>query len=142
MKTILKTLVSLCLTLFLTAAMGNAVKADLSVDLSQAFNKGRIEDLAGLYTSDAVVMPPSSEILTGNAAIEQYWNGLRAAGFGEYNIYNVELRISGDTAYQTGLWQATRKDAAGNVIRLEGNISNVLTRQKSGDWKIRLQSWN
>jgi len=135
-------LLTICLTSALSVLSAKPVLADIAGDMTHAFNKGQIKELSGLYTRDAVVMPPSSEILTGWTAISHYWEGLRQAGFREYNIYNVELRTVGDIAYQTGLWQAIRKDPAGNIIRLEGNISNVLTREKNGNWKIKMQSWN
>ncbi|MGH8120321.1 MAG: hypothetical protein ACRESK_06880, partial [Gammaproteobacteria bacterium] len=69
-------------------------------------------------------------------------NGLRQAGFNEHNIYNIELRAVGAIAYQSGLWEVVRKDPAGNINRLDGNISNVLIRDKNGAWKIKMQSWN
>ena len=134
------------MTLFLTTAMAvvddKSAITNVTGDIGSALNKGQTADIVKLYTDSAVVMPPSSEILTGQAAIKQYWDGLRKAGFYEYNIYNVAISTVGDTAYQTGLWQAVRKDTAGNIIRLEGNISNVLAKQKDGTWKIKMQSWN
>ena len=144
--TTLKKLAFLCMTLFLTSAMAvvdeKSAIANVTGDIGSVLNNGQASAIVKLYTDNAVVMPPSSEILTGQAAIKQYWDGLRKAGFYEYNIYNVAISTEGDTAYQTGLWQAVRKDTAGNIIRLEGNISNVLAKQKDGTWKIKMQSWN
>ena len=144
--TTLKKLAFLCMTLFLTSAMAvvdeKSAIANVTGDIGSVLNNGQASAIVKLYTDNAVVMPPSSEILTGQAAIKQYWDGLRKAGFYEYNIYNVAISTVGDTAYQTGLWQAVRKDTAGNIIRLEGNISNVLAKQKDGTWKIKMQSWN
>lgn len=105
-------------------------------------NAGKTSDLVNVYTENAVVMPPSSEILSDSTAIRNYWEGLRKVGVNDYVIRTVETRIAGDTAYQTALWEATRKTADGNVILFEGNMSNVLKRQKDGTWKISLQSWN
>jgi len=142
LKSVSFLLATFCLSMTLTVLSAKPVLADITGDMAQAFNNGQITELTGLYTRDAVVMPPSSEILTGWTAIAHYWGGLRQAGFSEYNIYNVELRTVGDIAYQTGLWEALRKDPAGNIIRLDGNISSVLARQKDGTWKIKMQSWN
>ena len=98
--------------------------------------------LASLYVDNAVMMPPSSEILSDRGAIKNYWDNLREVGIDVYAISTVDLRIDGDTAYQTVLWDATRNAADGNVIQFNGNMSNVLERQKDGTWKIKLQSWN
>lgn len=106
-----------------------------------AINEGNTAELAKLYARDAVVMPPSSEILASPEAIRNYWDGLRKVGVNDYTVRTIETRIEGDTAYQTALWEATRT-ADGQSIQFDGNISNVLERQKDGTWKIRLQSWN
>ena len=98
--------------------------------------------LVGLYADNAVMMPPSSEILSDRGAIKNYWDVLREVGIDAYAINTVDLRINGNTAYQTILWEATRNAADGNVIQFDGNMSNVLERQKDGSWKIKLQSWN
>ncbi|MBI4005421.1 MAG: DUF4440 domain-containing protein [Gammaproteobacteria bacterium] len=107
-----------------------------------ALNKGNTKTLLDVYTEDAVVMPPSSEILSDHAAIKTYWDGLLRVGVGKYAINTVDLRIEGDTAYQTALWEATRVAADGNVIHFDGNMSTVYEQQKDGSWKIKLQSWN
>lgn len=107
-----------------------------------SFDNGNTTDLVTLYTKDAMVFPPSSEILEGRIAIGAYLDGLRDAGFNEYSISNVDMQVKGLTAYSTELWEATRIDADGNEIKLDGNITNVLERQSDGSWKIKLQSWN
>jgi len=107
-----------------------------------AVNKGDTTQLTSLYADDAVMMPPSSEILSDRSAIKNYWDILREVGIDAYAIQTINLRIEGDQAYQTVLWEATRNAADGNVFEFKGNMSNVLERQKDGTWKIKLQSWN
>ncbi|MCG8323969.1 MAG: DUF4440 domain-containing protein [Thiotrichales bacterium] len=98
--------------------------------------------LDSFYTSDAVMLPPSSEILSSHAEIKEYWEGLKGAGVRDYTIYPVSVSVDGDTAYQTALWEAVRQTRNGESIHLQGNISNVLIKQPNGSWKIKLQSWN
>ncbi len=107
-----------------------------------SFDNGNTTTLATLYTKDAMVFPPSSEILEGRVAITDYLDGLREAGFNEYSISNVDMQVKGDTAYSTALWEVVRIGVDGNEIKLDGNITNVLERQNNGSWKIKLQSWN
>ena len=114
----------------------------LNIKWDTAVNQGDTMQLASLYMDNAVMMPPSSEILSDRGAIKNYWDNLREVGIDVYAISTVDLRIDGDTAYQTVLWDATRNAADGNVIQFNGNMSNVLERQKDGTWKIKLQSWN
>jgi len=109
---------------------------------SQTLNRGNSADLVKFYTADAVVLPPSSEILANHAAIKGYWDGLHRIGINKYTIYDVDLKIEGNIAYQTALWEATRLTPEGTTIEFDGNLSNVFERQTDGSWKIKLQSWN
>lgn len=107
-----------------------------------ALNKGNTAALMDVYTEDAVVMPPSSEILTSRSAIKTYWDSLLEVGVSNYTLDFVDIRVIGDVAYQSIVWEATRYALDGNVIKFSGNMSNVLKRQKDGNWQISLQSWN
>lgn len=146
----MKTLKFMIYTLILSTASSIAVADALNTaDVekmnslwSDNYDQGNTDILMTLYTNNATVFPPSSEILEGKDAIAGYLNDLRKAGFNEYNISNVNLDVKGDTAYSTALWEATRVGANGKSIVLEGNITNVLEKQENGSWKIKYQSWN
>ena len=103
---------------------------------------GDTRAMGRFYTIDAVMLPPSSEILSNPDDIKSYWELLKGVGVSNYAIYPVALRVEGDTAYQTALWEAVRYNSEGEPIKLQGNISNVLVKQEDGSWKIKLQSWN
>ena len=109
---------------------------------SHALGQGSNADLVKFYTVDAVVLPPSSEILATHDAIKGYWEGLHEIGVNKYTVYDVDLKIEGNIAYQTALWEARRVTPDGNTIEFDGNLSNVFERQPDGSWKIKLQSWN
>ena len=109
---------------------------------AMSFGQGKTDALMALYAENAMVFLPSSEILDCPSAISTYLLGLRKVGMKQYTISNVDLDIKGDTAYETGLWEVTRIDTNGEMILLEGNITNVFEKQKDGSWKIKFQSWN
>jgi ketosteroid isomerase-like protein len=146
----MKSLNSLILLSILALSSGYAASATLeTVDVESfnniwksGFEQGNTEALMGLYTENAVVFPPSSEILEGRTAIQAYLDSLREVGVKEYSISNVDTNIKENIVYETALWEATRVDNEGNVITLEGNISNVFEKQNDGSWKIKFQSWN
>ena len=110
--------------------------------LVEKFKTGEISEMVDLYTSNAVMLPPSSEILSNTESIKNYWDNLRQVGVVDYSIYQVALNIEGDLAYETALWEARRKTIDGNVITMDGNISSLFVKQDDGQWKIKLQSWN
>ena len=131
----------------LTAAAVGEVTDPAKIDSindswSRALSQGDSADLGRFYTPDAVVLPPSSEILANRDAIKGYWDGLHKIGVNDYSVYDVNLKIEGNLAYQTALWEAKRVTPEGNTIEFDGNLSNVFERQPDGSWKIRLQSWN
>lgn len=142
----LKTMLYIIAVTLPVAAVGeitDPAKIDSTNDSwSQALNQGRSADLIKFYTADAVVLPPSSEILANHAAIKGYWEGLHRIGVNKYTVYDVDLKIEGNIAYQTALWEATRITPEGTTIEFDGNLSSVFERQPDGSWKIKLQSWN
>jgi ketosteroid isomerase-like protein len=146
----MKSLKNLILLLILVSSSGYVASAALETMDIESFNnvwesgfeEGNTEGLMGLYTENAVVFPPSSEILKGRTAIQAYLEGLREVGVKEYSISNVGTDIKENIVYEAALWEATRVDNEGNVIKLQGNISNVFEKQNDGSWKIKFQSWN
>ena len=136
--------------MILASASGYAFSTTLETRDVESFNtiwaeglaQGNTEGLMGLYMENAVMFPPSSQILKGRTEIRDYFDALREAGFKAYTISNVDADIKDDTIYETALWEASRLDTEGNVVILEGNITNVYEKQNDGSWKIKFQSWN
>ena len=137
---------ALVLTLFI-ASVGAATESiesniwinNLSWEL--AFNSGDMEALVNLYTKDAVVVPPSLEILTAQEEITKFWANQILTGTDNFRLQTINLRLHGDVIYQTAVWVAT-KTSNGVATDLDGEMTNVITRQEDGSWKIQLQSWN
>lgn len=137
------------ISILLISSSGLSARADtvsdieaLNLALTKTFESGELSEMADLYTQNAVMLPPSSEILSNQKDIKGYWDNLRKIGVYDYSIYAVNHDIEGDVAYTTALWEAKRKVTNGDVITMDGNISNVYEKQKDGSWKIKLQSWN
>lgn len=144
---VISTVCALAMTLAAVPAVNGVNNQSAAIEASNhrwlsAFNRGDTRELAELYTSDAVIMPPSSEILSNPVAIKSYWDGLRSIGVNDFALYTVNTEREGDTVYQSAMWEATRYTARGDTVRFDGNMYSVLERQKDGSWKIRLQSWN
>ncbi len=105
-------------------------------------NTGQTVELIDMYTDDAIVIPPSSEILAGPTAIKGFWAEVLKGGISEYVIDTINLHINGNTAHQTAYWEAHLTAADGKIIHFDGTMTNVLERQDNGQWKISMQSWN
>ena len=106
-----------------------------------AFNSGDTTALANLYAEDAIVVPPSLEILNAQKEIELYWANQILTGTDNFRVQTINLRRHGDVIYQSAVWIAT-VTSNGVATDLDGEMTNVIARQQDGSWKIQLQSWN
>ena len=115
---------------------------EVSEQWASEFEAGNTASMATYYTNDAVVLPPSSEILSQSEDIQGYWQFLMEVGVNQYDLYPVDVRVEGNRAFQTAIWEAVRTTETGEKIAMEGNITTVLEKQADGIWKITMQSWN
>ena len=46
-------------------------------EFEAAFNRGDMATVASFYAEDAKLMPPGSEVVQGQQAIEQLWRGVQ-----------------------------------------------------------------
>ena len=134
----------LALLVSLTSAITASAESDIWINNKNweiAFNSGDADALASLYTEDAIVVPPSLEILDAQEEIKNYWANQYMEGTDNFRVQTINLRIHGDVIYQTAVWVAT-VTSNGISTDLEGEMTNVMSRQQDGSWKIQLQSWN
>lgn len=108
---------------------------------TRAVNSGDTTAIAHLYTDNAVLVSPGTEIVSAPSAIGAFWAAKRVAGAGDFHLLTVSERVDGDRLYQSAVW-TTSFQSNGAVSELEGQMTNVLVRQPDGGWKIQLQSWN
>ena len=142
----MKLIYTLVLTLFVISASAatETIESDIwinNLSWELAFNSGDMEALANLYTKDAVVVPPSLEILNAQEEITKFWANQILTGTDNFRVQTINLSRHGDVIYQTAVWIAT-KVSNGVATDLDGEMINVISRQEDGSWKIQLQSWN
>ncbi len=136
------------LILALFAASASAVTADIESDIWIAnktweisYNSGDTDALSKLYTDDAVVVPPSLEILNAPEKIKYFWANQKRGGTDNFRVQTINLRVHGDVIYQTAVWIAT-VTSNGVATEFDDEMTNVIAKQADGSWKIQLQSWN
>jgi len=94
--------------------------------------------LAALYTDNAKVLPPDGPIVTGKAAIEEFWRtaaaklDLKAA-----TLKTLDLEVSGDSACEVGEAELTLGSGPAKV-------KYVVVWRKGGDgtWRLHRDIWN
>jgi uncharacterized protein (TIGR02246 family) len=108
----------------------------------EAFNRGDAAATAALYTDNATLMPPNSEMIQGRQGIQDFWQAAIEGGLKDVSLTTVEVRASGDTAYEIGKLSLTApsKDQGSKVV--SGKYVVVWTRQANGPWKLHVDIWN
>jgi uncharacterized protein (TIGR02246 family) len=119
-------------------------QADLRAEIGKmsqawqtAYNAGDAAALTALYTSDAKVMPPGTEPVSGSAAIQAFFTK-DIAGGAKNALTSQDVTGSGDFALETGGWVATGKDGK----HLDHGTYMTLYKKVGGAWKIYRDTWN
>ncbi len=105
-----------------------------------AFNHG---DAAGaarqLYTRDARILPPGSEMVQGRDRIAEYWAAAATSqtGVRRVELSTLELQPLGDGAYEIG--RATLALAGGERATPK---YLVVWQQEDGAWRRLVDMWN
>jgi ketosteroid isomerase-like protein len=104
-------------------------------DFNTAF--GNAPAVARLYLANAVLAPPTHEIIRGRAAIEQFWAAAFAAGLHGHALDLVTFRSDAHTVVAIAKWSARGKGGA----RFGGTATLVYARQ-AGGLAIWEHTWN
>lgn len=95
--------------------------------------------IANLYTQDGQVMPPGSDVVTGQEAVAEFWQAIgRDLGVETVDIEPVEVEDYGSTAMRVG--RATLSDADGETLDQVKFIE--IWKEDNGEWKIHRDIWN
>lgn len=142
MKSAIYATVSLAIFVFPGIVAADAV-AEIEAtgqEFESALNAGDAEALAGLFTDDAVVLPPDMPRLEGRDAIRDLWQGFIDVGVqGELTVDEVE--VLGDTAIKVGSYTVTIPGEDGAETTETGKFLEVL-KQEEGAWRIHRDIWN
>jgi len=107
----------------------------------EVFNKGDAVAVAGMYTSDARVLPPNSQTIEGRENIQTFWQEFITMGVKIVELETVQVEARGDTAYELGQYTLTIPQAGGQTIRDQGKYLVVWKRVGRG-WKLAVDIWN
>jgi uncharacterized protein (TIGR02246 family) len=107
----------------------------------EVFNKGDAVAVAGMYTSDARVLPPNSQTIEGKENIQTFWQEFITMGVKVVKLETVKVEARGDTAYELGQYTLTIPQAGGQTITDQGKYLVVWKRVGRG-WKLAVDIWN
>ncbi len=99
--------------------------------------------LASLFTNDAVLMPPNQAAVTGNQAIESWFQTTFDQFTTEFTVASEELEVVGDWAFDWGAYMtALTPKAGGEATEDRGKYIVILRKQVDGSWRIVKNIWN
>ena len=145
---------------------GDAIR-QINQDYATAFNAYDVEAIVGLFSGDAVFMPPNSSTVRGSESIGGFYNTLFSEGESEIELEVSEVGGEGTLAFASGTYVlATRTPVAnegedadeGEDEDAEGEDGDegevemqesrdrgkhlLVLRKLAGAWRIERLIWN
>jgi uncharacterized protein (TIGR02246 family) len=108
----------------------------------EAFNQGDSAAVAALYTEDATVMPPNSDMIRGRHGIQDFWLAGIQGGLKDLSLTTVDVSAGGDTAYEIGTFSLTAQPKGQEPVRTSGKYVVVWHRSPDSSWKLHVDIWN
>ena len=99
---------------------------------AEAFGRQDAAGLTSLYTSNAVVMPPNAEALSGADNITAMWKAVFDMGVKSATLETVDFDDLGDTAIERGSYQML---AEGGAVADTGKYL-VVWKNDGGTWRL------
>ncbi len=123
-------------------AQGRAEVDEANRRFMEAFERGDAASVAALYAEDAVVLPPDAPMISGRAAIEEFWRGLMAAGARGVNLVTLRLGGSGDVLHEVGRATFTIQPEGGETNTPAVKYVVVWERDPAGGLALAVDMWN
>jgi ketosteroid isomerase-like protein len=128
----------LALTACLPAPVPEAFPQDVADAWLERYELHDAAGLAALYTEDAQLLPPDAEIVSGRAAIQEFYARENPPGSAEVEIATVETLVFGDHAYRQGSF---RLKGPGDGDGVAGKFIE-LWKKVEGKWLIHREIWS
>ncbi|MCP3392637.1 nuclear transport factor 2 family protein [Bradyrhizobium sp. CCGB12] len=107
-----------------------------------AFNKADAKAVAATYVSNAKVLPPTHQVISGPEEIENFFAGLFSGGFTDHKLTIIDAGGDEKVVYSTAKWSAEGKGPDGSRQSAGGIATHVFERQADGSLKLRLHTFN
>jgi len=113
-----------------------------NLKFGEAARQGDAAALAALYTEDATLLPPNSEMIKGREGIEAVWSAVIQMGAKDAVLTTVDVYGSGDLAYEVGNYVLTIQPEGQEPIEDKGKYVVVWKQIADGSWKMHVDIWN
>ena len=108
----------------------------------EVFGRRNFDALDRIYTSDARILPPGAPMLTGRAAIREFWCGLvKTANAKSAKLTSVDVMPAGDGFVEIGHATLTIEPPGQTETQSDVKYA-VFWREEDGEWKWHVDIWN
>jgi len=97
--------------------------------------------MAALYTENAVLLPPNSEIIRGRQGIKEFWDASIQMGVKDCVLTTVELSGSGDIVNEMGKYALKIQPKGQEPVEDKGKYV-VVWKLTADGWKLHWDIWN
>jgi uncharacterized protein (TIGR02246 family) len=108
----------------------------------KAIRKGDGGAIAALYTEDATLLPPDSNMIKGRGGIEAFWTGGLQMGIKEAVLTTVDVSAGDDLAYEIGAFTIKIQPEGKELIEQKGKYVVVWKKALDAGWKLHVDIWN
>ncbi|MCU1257851.1 MAG: hypothetical protein JWO80_736 [Bryobacterales bacterium] len=109
---------------------------------AEVFGKRNFDALDRIYTANASILPPGAPMISGRAAIKEFWSNLiQSANAKSAVLASVEVMPAGDGVVEIGRATLTVEPEGGAATEIEAKYV-VYWRQEDGLWKWHVDIWN
>ena len=118
--------------------------AALEETFRQAFLAGDADAVAALYSEDAILSPPGSEMVQGKENIQEWLSTFfKMAKITEFTFTTVALSGENDLAYAAGIFNMKIVfQGSDTPVSDTGKYLDVRRKQADGSWKYVADTWN
>lgn len=132
--------VSLVVGMLTSPARAEQPRASIEAGNKQweaAASKGDGAAVAALYTATAQLLPANSEVVSGTAAIQKFWQGVLDSGIRGAKLKTLEVEAHGDSAHEVGQYELS--DQGGKVLDRGKYV--VIWKRVGARWKLHRDIW-
>jgi ketosteroid isomerase-like protein len=107
-----------------------------------ALGGGYPDSAADLYTDDARLLAPSSELVRGRRAIRDFWRAGVDSGIDRVELESLDLQSNANLAYEIGRYMLRLTGDAGAPVVDRGKYLLVHRLDADGRWRRLVEMFN
>ncbi len=115
---------------------------EANVKFGEAVRMADAAALASLYTDDARLLPPNSEMIVGRDSIEAFWGGGLQMGIQNAILITVDVLGMGDVVCEIGKYNLTIQPDGQDAFEDSGKYLVIWKKAADGTWKLHVDIWN